>query len=140
MQGLNSFSEIVYASRVNALIKQSGDLIEAHHLNHVNHLSSKRRHISTLGIQRRYFKDGSKKSAINGIIKCQPENTTDKAAFGLNTKSEDQLHIKKKWTGCSQSILKYGNNKILNIHWPTELYKFYAPLRSCKTMQLLCTA
>ncbi len=95
MQGLNSFSEIVYASRVNALIKQSGDLIEAHHLNHVNHLSSKRRHISTLGIQRRYFKDGSKKSAINGIIKCQPENTTDKAAFWLNTKSEDQLQTKK---------------------------------------------
>ncbi len=83
MQALNNFSQIVYDSPVDAIIKQIRDLITNGHLKPGDRLPSERKLCERLGVGRTHLRDALRKLEFYGILKTLPQNGTIVAGLGL---------------------------------------------------------
>ena len=83
MQAINNFSQIVYDSPVDAIIKQIRDLIGSGQLKPGDKLPSERKLCERLGVGRTHLRDALRKLEFYGILKTLPQNGTIVAGLGL---------------------------------------------------------
>lgn len=83
MKALKNFSQIVYESPVDAIIKQIRDLISSGQLNPGDKLPSERLLSERLGVGRSHLRDALRKLEFYGILKTMPQNGTIVAGLGL---------------------------------------------------------
>lgn len=83
MKALNSFSQIVFESPVDAIIKQIRDLISSGQLKPGDRLPSERLLSERLGVGRTHLRDALRKLEFYGILKTMPQSGTVVAGLGL---------------------------------------------------------
>jgi len=83
MKSLSSFSQIVYESPVDAIIRQIRDLISSGHLKPGDRLPSERQLSERLGVGRTQLRDAIRKLEFYGILKTMPQSGTVVAGLGL---------------------------------------------------------
>lgn len=83
MKSLSNFSQIVYESPVDAIIRQIRDLIASGQLNPGDRLPSERQLSERLGVGRTHLRDAIKKLEFYGILKTMPQSGTYVAGLGL---------------------------------------------------------
>lgn len=83
MKSLNNFSQIVFESPVDAIIRQIRDLISSGQLNPGDRLPSERQLSERLGVGRTHLRDAIRKLEFYGILKTMPQSGTFVAGLGL---------------------------------------------------------
>ncbi len=83
MQVLKNFSQIVYDSPVDQIIKQIRELITSGQLKPGDRLPSERQLCEKLGVGRTHLRDAIRKLEFYGILKTMPQSGTFVAGMGL---------------------------------------------------------
>lgn len=83
MKTLNNFSQIVFESPVDKIIRQIRDLISSGQLQPGDRLPSERLLSERLGVGRTHLRDALRKLEFYGILKTMPQSGTVVAGLGL---------------------------------------------------------
>lgn len=83
MQSLNNFSQIVYETPVDQIIRQIRDLISSGQLKPGDRLPSERQLCERLGVGRTHLRDAIRKLEFFGILRTMPQSGTFVAGLGL---------------------------------------------------------
>ncbi|MEM9052895.1 MAG: FadR/GntR family transcriptional regulator [Bacteroidota bacterium] len=83
MKTLNNFSQIVFETPVDAIIRQIRELISSGQLKPGDRLPSERMLSERLGVGRTHLRDALRKLEFYGILKTMPQSGTVVAGLGL---------------------------------------------------------